>query len=100
MEEAESQCKSQEVVIEMGDLNAKVWGGQDNENNLVGKHGPGIRTERGERWVQWCTAIGQVITNACFKEHPRRHGGAQKEIKRTNRLCDNQQKISEFSATL
>ena len=39
---------------------------------MIGKYGLGSRNERGEKWVQWCTANCQVITNTCFKEHPRR----------------------------
>ncbi len=54
----------------MGDLNAKVENEQDSE--MIGKHGLGSRNDRGEKWVQWCTANCQVITNTCFEEHPRR----------------------------
>ncbi|MCH9665805.1 MAG: hypothetical protein K0U41_08180 [Gammaproteobacteria bacterium] len=67
---AKAQCKSQEITIVMGDLNAKV--GKEQKCEIVGKHGLGSRNERGEKWVQWCTANNQVITNTWFEEHPRR----------------------------
>lgn len=63
-------CKSQEIVFVMGDLNAKV--GKGKEADVVGPHGLGNRNERGDMWVQWCIANGQVITNTFFKQHPRR----------------------------
>ena len=64
------QCKSQEIVVVMGDLTAKV--GQGTYSDVVGPHGLGKRNERGNTWVQWCEANGQVICNTFFKHHPRR----------------------------
>ena len=72
LEKAKKQCKSQELTIVMGDLNAKVGKDQDGSNGMVGKHGLVTRNERGDRWEQWCAAHNQVITNTCFEEHPRR----------------------------
>ena len=70
LEKAKSQCKSQEVVLVIGDLNAKV--GHGAEGKIKGKYGLGEQNERGERFVQWCAAKEQVITNTWFQEHPRR----------------------------
>ncbi|XP_065066164.1 craniofacial development protein 2-like [Rhopilema esculentum] len=70
LEEAKSHCKSQEIVVIMGDLNAKV--GQEADGEVIGKHGLGIQNERGERWAQWCKTNGQIITNTWFKHHQRR----------------------------
>ena len=70
LEEAKRQCGSQDIIIIMGDLNAKV--GSELCEDIVGKHGLGTQNVRGERWVQWCVANGQVITNTLFEEHPRR----------------------------
>jgi len=70
LEEAKSQCKSGEITIVMGDLNAKVGSGTDGKT--VGKFGIGERNARGDRWVQWCQARDLVITNTWFKHHPRR----------------------------
>ena len=52
LDKAKSQCKSNDVVIVLGDLNAKV--GQGTEGKAVGPHRIGERNERGDRWVQWC----------------------------------------------
>ncbi|XP_042883267.1 uncharacterized protein LOC122260182 [Penaeus japonicus] len=72
IEEAKGQCKSQEIIIVMGDLNAKVGQDQGDGDGIIGKHGLGIRNERGDRWVQWCKRHNQIITNTCFQDHPRR----------------------------
>lgn len=61
LDNAKLQCKSQEINIVMGDLNAKV--GEEQDSDVTGKHGLGTRNERGERWDQWCTANDQIITN-------------------------------------
>ena len=67
---AVKQCRSNEVLFIMGDLNAKV--GSTRRGNIVGTHGLGETNDRGERWIEWCTANDQVILNTWFKEHPRR----------------------------
>ncbi|XP_069972235.1 craniofacial development protein 2-like [Penaeus vannamei] len=51
VEEAKQQCGSQEVVIVVGDLNAKV--GQDRYQSVVGNCRLGVKNERGERWMEW-----------------------------------------------
>ena len=70
LEMAKEHCKSQEVVIIMGDLNAKV--GEGKHSDVVGMHGLGERNERGQKWIDWCAANSQIITNTWFKQHPRR----------------------------
>ena len=70
LENARTQCKSTDVTIIMGDLNAKV--GNEADGEIVGKFGLGTQNERGERWVNWCKANGFTITNTWFEQHPRR----------------------------
>ena len=70
LDKAKEQCKSQEVVIIMGDLNAKV--GSERYDDFTGKYGLEIRNERGQRWVDWCNANYQIISNTWFKAYPRR----------------------------
>ena len=70
VEMAKEHCKSQEVVIIMGDLNAKV--GEGKHSDVVGMHGLGEKNERGQKWIDWCAANNQIITNTWFKQHPRR----------------------------
>ena len=48
---AYKQCGSQEMVVVMGDLNAKVGTEQDPQKVVVGQHGLGERNERGDLWV-------------------------------------------------
>jgi len=50
LEKAKAQCKSYEINIIMGDLNAKVEHGQDGKT--VGKFGVRERNEHGDRWVE------------------------------------------------
>ena len=70
LDKAKSHCKSQDIVIIMGDFNAKV--GEGKFENVVGEYGLGERNERGERFIEWCKANNQIITNTWFKNHPRR----------------------------
>ena len=67
---AMSQCKSQDVVLVMGDFNAKV--GEGKEEDIVGPHGLGTRNERGEMLVNWCKGNDLIITNTWFLNHNRR----------------------------
>ena len=62
LDKAKKECKSQEVVIMMGDLNAKV-GSATRSNYVVGPHGLGDKNERGDKLIEWCTENGQIITN-------------------------------------
>ena len=58
---AVKQCRSNEVLFVMEDLNAKV--GSTRRGNIVGTQGLGEMNERGERWIEWCTENDQVILN-------------------------------------
>ncbi len=70
LDQAKRQCRSQEILLIMGDLNAKV--GRGREGNIVGPHGLGTRNENGERWIEWCQENNEVIMNTWFQHHPRR----------------------------
>ena len=70
LEKARAQCKSQDVVIVMGDMNAKV--GEGRVENMVGDYGLGERNERGEKLINWCNTHNQVIANTWFIHHKRR----------------------------
>ena len=77
--------------------------GNEQDSKMIGKYGLGLRNERGEKWVQWCTEHSQVITNTCFDEHPRRlwtwksPGG---DTKNQIRLCHHQQTLQKRRFTL
>ena len=70
IDKAKRQCKSQEIVLVMGDLNAKV--GKGKMGNTVGPHGLGTINERGQRLIEWCQENNQNIMNTWFQHHPRR----------------------------
>ena len=55
-----------DILLVMGDLNAKV--GEDNEGyeNIIGSHGVGERNDNGERLVDFCGPNNLVITGTIF----------------------------------
>ena len=61
--------KSDEVLIIIGDMNAKVGKGKD--DYIVGQHGLGNRNKRGDRLVHFCVQRDLCIMNTFFK-HPER----------------------------
>ena len=67
---AKQQCKNHEMIMIMGDLNAKV--GRGREGDTVGPFGLGNRNERGNLWIEWCEENDQMIANTWFRLHPRR----------------------------
>ncbi|XP_063601940.1 craniofacial development protein 2-like [Penaeus indicus] len=69
LDQAYSQCKSQDIIIVMGDSNAKV--GNERVDNIVGPHGVGSRNERGEMLVDWAQTNNMIIGNTWFKQPPR-----------------------------
>ncbi|GFO31953.1 craniofacial development protein 2-like [Plakobranchus ocellatus] len=54
----------------MGDFNAKVGTGK--VDDIVGKHGLGIRNERGEKLIEWCQTNNIIVGNTWFQQPPRR----------------------------
>ena len=70
MEKAKRISKSQEILIIMGDFNAKV--GNEKHEDIVGNFGLGERNERGERLIEWAQVHDMVIGNTWFAQHPRR----------------------------
>jgi len=56
-----------DIVILMGDWNAKVRDQQDGEEGVVGHHGLyGERSENGQRFVELCASNNMVITTTLF----------------------------------
>ena len=55
-----------DILLVMGDLNAKV--GEDNEgyDNIIGSHGVGERNDNGERLVDFCGLNDLVVTGTIF----------------------------------
>jgi len=71
VQEALDQIHRKDIVIIMGDWNAKI-GGNIPRNKYIGNHGIGIRNERGDRLAEFCMTNDLVLTNTTFKHHPRR----------------------------
>ena len=69
LDTAKAQCKSQDVIIVMGDFNAKI--GEGREEDIIGPYGLGIRNERGERLFEWCKTNSMIVSNSWF-ENPKR----------------------------
>lgn len=67
----------------MEHLNHKV--GKQMDNRITTKFGRGSRIDRREKWLQYCTANGQVISNKWFQDHPSifLHEEVQEEIVKT-----------------
>ncbi|XP_024891714.1 craniofacial development protein 2-like [Temnothorax curvispinosus] len=73
----ETACRvkpRKETTVLLGDFNAKVGETTHDThlNQTVGKHGLGVRNERGEMLLQFCIGNQFTIMNTWFKQHPRR----------------------------
>ena len=68
VQKAIKQTKSTDVVVVIGDFNAKVG---SNHEKVVGKFGLGDCNERGERLIQFSKENQLIVTNT-FYEHPMR----------------------------
>ncbi|KAK7907147.1 hypothetical protein WMY93_015759 [Mugilogobius chulae] len=67
--EAMRYVQSGEVVIVMGDWNAKL--GEEYEYPITGRYGIGERNERGEELAHFCRTNNFVVANTLF-QHPKR----------------------------
>ncbi|XP_012941986.1 craniofacial development protein 2, partial [Aplysia californica] len=68
--QAKTHCKSQDIVIVMGDFNAKV--GAIRHEDIVGPYGLGNRNERGEKLIEWAILNDMIIGNTWYEQPPRR----------------------------
>ena len=98
--EIDRTCK-QDVLIVMGDWNAKV--GNKEEAPVVGKYGLGNRNEAGERLLEFCKTNNLFISNTFFQQHKRRlytwtspNGIYKNQI---DYICENQRWKSSITST-
>lgn len=70
IEELLKLTRKHDVNVIMGDFNAKI--GKGKFENLVGPYGLGIRSERGDRLLEFCQEENVAITNTWFQLPPRR----------------------------
>lgn len=63
-----------DIAMIVGDFNAKVGEGfqLEEEQKVIGKYGPGMRNERGNKLMDFCFANSLTIANTLFQLHPRR----------------------------
>ena len=59
-----------DVLFIIGDWNAKV--GSQETPGVTGKFGLGIRSEAGQRLIEFCQENALVIENTLFQQHKRR----------------------------
>ncbi|XP_072037122.1 craniofacial development protein 2-like [Amphiura filiformis] len=57
-----------DVLIIMGDLNAKVGTNWQQWENILGKHGYGEVNQRGEKLLNFCAVNDLCISNTIFKQ--------------------------------
>lgn len=69
-----SKIPNKEILILMGDYNAKVGStlADNHIRTVVGRHGIGTRNERGERLIQFSIDNKLTIANTIFTQHKRR----------------------------
>lgn len=80
--------KPSEVIIVMGDFNAKI--GEGEVENVVGRYGLGQRNPRGDTLVQFCQEENLVVTNTWFQLPPRRLYTWQSPQHNENNIVRNQ----------
>jgi hypothetical protein len=59
-----------DILIVMGDMNAKV--GKGSYEKIVGNFGLGKRNDRGDRLIQFCVENNLIVCNTFFQHHPRK----------------------------
>ena len=60
-------CKRNDIVVVMGDVNAKVGGDNEGYESSIGTHGMGDKNDNGERLCDFSVANGLVITGTLFQ---------------------------------
>ena len=70
VKKALKQVKSGDILVVMGDMNAKV--GKEKFGSVVGLYILGERNERGTHLINFCEENKLEIMKTFFKQHPRR----------------------------
>lgn len=74
LERTIDKIPNREILIILGDFNAKIGSTKDDTHirNIVGRYGIGQRNERGARLLNFCIDNNFTITNTVFQHHIRR----------------------------
>ena len=66
LQDTVSSCNRNDMIVVVGDWNAKVGNNNTNRKELIGKFGIGIMNDNGERLCDFCNANGFIITGTIF----------------------------------
>ena len=61
-----SSCNRHDMIVLMGDVNAKIGSNNANREEVMGKFGVGVMNDNAERLCDFCSANGLIITGALF----------------------------------
>ena len=61
-----TSCNRNDMIVVMGDLNAKEGNNNTKREEIMGKFGIGIMNDNGERLFDFCSANGFIITGTIF----------------------------------
>ncbi|GFN98810.1 craniofacial development protein 2-like [Plakobranchus ocellatus] len=86
IEKGKGYTKSHDIMIVMGDFNAKV--GDEREEDVVGPSGIWIVNGHGNRLIEWCQVNDFTITNTRYQNHPRRHWTWKSPVDRSRNKID------------
>ena len=67
MQEALCEVPKRDMVLIMGDFNARVGCDDNTWKGVIGRHGPNEKNENGERLLDFCALNNLVVTNTLFK---------------------------------
>ena len=79
-----------DILLVMGDLNAKVGEDNDGYENIIGSHGVGERNDNGERLVDFCGLNNLVVTGTISPHkliHKQTWTSPGGKTKKSNRPC-------------
>lgn len=65
-----TEIPTQDQIVILGDLNARVGNDYDSWPTCLGKHGIGTVNENGQRILEFCTLHNMCITNTLFPQRP------------------------------
>ena len=66
LQDTVSSCNRHDMIVVMGDMNAKVGNNNTNREEVMGKFGIGVMNDNGERLCDFGSANGLVITGTIF----------------------------------
>ena len=66
LQEVVDSCNRNDIIIVIGDLNAKVGNDNNGYERIMGIHGLGIQNDNGERLCEFCQMNGLVIAGTLF----------------------------------